>query len=58
MLFTISICIFSLMIFNLLLLKFSCNKTPKVNIQEKKPIKLKPKLTTEQEQEKLSPTGS
>lgn len=58
MLLTISICIFSLVVINLLLLKFSCNKTSKINIQEKKPVKLTPKITIEQEPERLAPTGS
>lgn len=58
MLFTISLSIFILVIINLLLLKFSCNKTSKIKIQEKKPVKFTPKITIEQESERLAPTGS
>ncbi len=58
MLFTISLSVFILVIVNLLLLKFSCNKTSKTNKQEKKPVKLTPKITIEQDSERLAPTGS
>lgn len=58
MLLTISICVFFLVIINLLLLKFSCNRTSKINTQEKSPVKLTPKITREQELERLAPTGS
>jgi hypothetical protein len=58
MLLTITISIFALLIFNLLLLKFSCNKTLHKKKQIKMPVKLEPKITIEQDSEKLAPTGS
>ncbi len=58
MLLTITISIFALVIFNLLLLKFSCNKTTRKNTVDKKPVILKPHFTIESASHNLAPTGS
>jgi hypothetical protein len=58
MLLTITVSIFALVIINLLLLKFSCNKTSQKTMKIKEPVKLEPKVTIEQDSEKLAPTGS
>ena len=50
---------FSLLIFiNLLLLKFSCNKTVKTTKVNKQPVVLAPYLDMDNTQERLAPTGS
>lgn len=59
MLLTITISIFVLVIINLLLLKFSCNKIVKSSKTKQKSTNvLKPYFTIEQESETLAPTGS
>lgn len=58
MLLTITFFISFLVLVNLLLLKFSCNKTVKKTKTEKRPVILKPNFTIEQESETLAPTGS
>lgn len=58
MLLTITISIITLVVINLVLLKLICFKTLKTNTQVKKPVKLTPKITIEQEPERLAPTGS
>jgi len=58
MLVNITILIFSLVAFNFLLLKISCNKTLKQQKSTKKPVVLKPKPTIVLEPQKLAPTGS
>lgn len=62
MLLTITITIFSLVIFNFLLLKISCNKITKKPKQDRKPIILKAqpqsKLPIDAKEQRLAPTGS
>lgn len=58
MLFTITISLAVLVIINLLLLKFSSNKIDKTIKVNKKPVVLTPRITIEQESERLAPTGS
>lgn len=58
MLFTITISLTVLVIINLLLLKFSCNKTTKRNKVDKKPVVFTPQITILQNDERLAPTGS
>ena len=58
MLLTITISISFLVLINLLLLKFSCNKTVKKSKAEKQATVLNPYFTREQESETLAPTGS
>lgn len=58
MLLTITISISVLVFINLLLLKFSCNKTVEKSKSEKQANILKPNFTKEQESETLAPTGS
>ena len=58
MLFKITILVFALVIFNFLLLKLSCNKTPKQTKANRTPVILKPEITIEQEPQILAPTGS
>lgn len=58
MLIKITVLIFALVVFNFLLLKFSCNKTVKQTKVNKTPVVLKPEITIEQEPQKLAPTGS
>ena len=58
MLLTITISIITLVIINLVLLKLNCFKTLKNDTQVKKPVKLTPKITIEQDPERLAPTGS
>ena len=58
MLLTITIVILSLVILNLFLLKFSCNKIEKKSSNYKNPVVLKPKITTESDSQRLAPTGS
>ncbi|GAL61856.1 hypothetical protein [Algibacter lectus] len=50
---------FTLLVFvNLLLLKFSCNKTVKTTKVNKQPVILAPYLELDAMQERLAPTGS
>ncbi|MDG2178746.1 MAG: hypothetical protein P8K68_08175 [Algibacter sp.] len=58
MLLTITLILFSLVTFNLLLLKFSCNKTVRKTKINKKPVVLRTRITMAQTSEKLAPTGS
>lgn len=58
MLLTITIFISFLVLVNLLLLKFSCNKTVKKAKAKNRPVILNPNFTIEQESETLAPTGS
>jgi hypothetical protein len=58
MLLTITIIISSLILINLLLLKFSCNKTVKTNKVNKKPIVLRPGIVLSRSTQVLAPTGS
>ena len=58
MLSTITISLTVLVIINLLLLKFSCNKTTKPTKVDKKPIVFTPKITISQGDEKHASTGS
>ena len=58
MLLKITIVLFSLVIINLLLLKFSCNKTKKTIKNIDKPVVLKQEATIELVSEELAPTGS
>lgn len=56
MILTITLVLSFLIITNLFLLKFSCNKISKPN--NKKPVVLKPDTTSLQDSETLAPTGS
>lgn len=58
MLLTTTIVISCLVLINLLLLKFSCNKTAKVNKLDRKPIVLKSNRVLLEINENLAPTGS
>ena len=58
MLLTITFSISALVIINLLLLKFSCNKTVKTTKMDKKPVILRSFTSTESGAEILAPTGS
>ena len=58
MLTTITLSLFALVIVNLLLLKYSCNKIIKPSKANKKPVTLKPELTILDTTEVLAPTGS
>ncbi|SHI50584.1 hypothetical protein SAMN05216261_0835 [Algibacter luteus] len=58
MLLTITLILISLVIINLLLLKFSCNKTDKTKKADKKPIILRPGISLSSSTQVLAPTGS
>jgi hypothetical protein len=58
MLFTITVSLSVLVVINLLLLKFSCNKIVKQKQDIKKAVVLNTSLTIEHESERLAPTGS
>lgn len=58
MLFTITVSLSILVVINLLLLKFSCNKIVKQKQDVKKAVVLNTSLTIERESEILAPTGS
>ena len=58
MLLTITISLFVLVAINLLLLKFSCNKTLKPTEVNKKPVVLRPQIQIESVELTLAPTGS
>jgi len=58
MLLTITLILSGLVIVNLLLLKFSCNKTVKTDISDKKPVVLKTRITLEPTESMLAATGS
>lgn len=58
MLFTITVSLSVLVLINLLLLKFSCNKITKQKQDIKKTVVLNTSLTIESAPERLAPTGS
>lgn len=58
MLLTITLIISSLVIINLLLLKFSCNKTVKPTKIDRKPVILRTRITIASTSQTLAPTGS
>lgn len=58
MILTLSISISILVAINFLLLKFSCNKTPKKVQTNKKPILFNPQVNFVEESQILAPTGS
>ncbi len=58
MLFTITVSLSVLVLINLLLLKFSCNKITKQKQDVKKTVVLNTSLTIESVSERLAPTGS
>ncbi len=58
MLLTITLIFSLLVIINLLLLKFSCNKTDRVTKVDKKPVILKTRITIPLTSQTLAPTGS
>ena len=58
MIYTITISISALLAINLLLLKFSCNKTTRRKLENKRPIVLSERITIESESHELAPTGS
>jgi hypothetical protein len=58
MLFTITVSLSVLVLINLLLLKFSCNKITKQKQDIKKTVVLNTSLTIESVPERLAPTGS
>ena len=58
MLFNITILIVSLVGFNFLLLKLSCNKTSKQKFKSKAPVVLRTQATIELDTQELAPTGS
>jgi hypothetical protein len=58
MLLTITIIVSCLILLNLILLKFSCNKTVKTEKIDRKPIVLKSNRVLVEMNENLAPTGS
>lgn len=58
MLFTITTSLAILVLINLLLLVFSCNKIPKQEHNIKETVVLKTNTTTGSEEDILAPTGS
>ncbi|SFD06314.1 hypothetical protein [Algibacter pectinivorans] len=58
MLLTITLILSGLVIFNLLLLKLSCNKTVKTQKVDKKPVVLRTRLTVAPTTQTLAATGS
>jgi len=58
MLLTITLTFTGLIITNLLLLKFSCNKTIKSQKADKKPVVLRTRITVAQTTQPLAATGS
>ena len=58
MLLTITLILSGLVVINLLLLQFSCNKTPRVTKVDKKPVILRTRITIPTSQQTLAPTGS
>lgn len=58
MLLTITLILFGLVIINLLLLKFSCNRTKRVTKIDKKPVVLRTRITMPTASQTLAPTGS
>lgn len=58
MLLTITLILSGLVTINLLLLKFSCNKTVKSSKIDKKPVVLRTRITIPNTSQTLAPTGS
>jgi hypothetical protein len=58
MLLTITLIISSLVIFNLLLLKFSCNKIKKLPKKDRRPVIIKRETPIKTLPKMLAPTGS
>lgn len=58
MLLTITLILSGLVTINLLLLKFSCNKTVKSSKIDKKPVVLRTRITMPNTSQTLAPTGS
>lgn len=58
MILTITLTFSLLVLVNLCLLKFSCNKTVKKNKVNKQPVILAPYLELDAMHERLAPTGS
>ncbi len=58
MLLTITLIISGLVALNLLLLKFSCNKTIKPKKVDRKPVILNTRISIPTSQQILAPTGS
>ncbi|WP_339893637.1 hypothetical protein [uncultured Algibacter sp.] len=58
MLLTITLILSGLVTINLLLLKFSCNKTARVTKIDKKPVVLRTRNITPSTSQILAPTGS
>lgn len=58
MLLTITLILSGLVIINLLLLKFSSNKTDRVTKVDKKPVVLRTRITMPSTTQVLAPTGS
>jgi hypothetical protein len=58
MILTITLTISSLLILNLILLKFSCNKIVKTKNNNKQPVVLSSYLDLNTNEERLAPTGS
>jgi len=58
MLLTITLILSGLVIINLLLLKFSSNKTDRVTNVDKKPVVLRTRTTMPSTTQVLAPTGS
>ena len=58
MLTTITLVLSTLVVINLLLLRFSCNKIIKPVKTSKKPVILRPHITLAETSEMLAPTGS
>jgi len=58
MLLTTTLVISSLVLLNLLLLKFSCNKTVKSAKVDRKPVVLRTRITVEPTEHQLGATGS
>lgn len=58
MILTITLVLTTLVIVNLFLLKFSCNKTIKSNKIDKKPVVLRTHIWLDETPQILAPTGS
>lgn len=58
MLLTITLILSALVTINLLLLKFSCNKTDKPSKINRKPVILRTRIRIQETSQTLAPTGS
>lgn len=58
MLLTITLILSGLVTINLLLLKFSCNKTDRASKIDKKPVVLRTRIAMPSTSQTLAPTGS